>query len=56
MVLQFRDELTLRSPGPRVDAAILVIRMMETASEPAVVVSVPIRIDTYAAENWDEAR
>ena len=28
---------------------------METASEPAVKLSVPIDIDAKAANNWDEA-
>ena len=28
---------------------------METASEPAVKLSVPIHVDAKAADNWDEA-
>jgi DNA polymerase-1 len=28
---------------------------METAAEPAVALTVPIKVDAHAAGNWDEA-
>ena len=56
MLLQVHDELIFEVPEDGVDAAIPVIKTtMETASEPAVRLSVPIQVDAHAASNWDEA-
>ncbi len=33
----------------------VIVRIMETASEPAVRLTVPIKVDAHAAHNWDEA-
>ena len=56
MLLQVHDELIFEVPEDGVDAAIPVIKKtMETASEPAVRLSVPIQVDAHAATNWDEA-
>jgi len=39
-----------------VDAAMpVIVRTMERASDPAVRLSVPIKVDAHAAHNWDEA-
>ena len=38
------------------DHAVPVIkRVMESAAEPAVRLTVPIQVDAHAARNWDEA-
>ena len=56
MLLQVHDELIFEVPEDGVDAAIPVIKTtMETASEPAVRLTVPIQVDAHAASNWDEA-
>ena len=56
MLLQVHDELIFEVPEDGVDAAIPVIKTtMETASEPAVRLAVPIQVDAHAASNWDEA-
>jgi len=39
-----------------VDAAIpVIVETMEHAAEPAVALSVPIKVDAHSAHNWDEA-
>ncbi|MBJ6988997.1 DNA polymerase I [Devosia sp. MC521] len=56
MLLQVHDELIFEVPEGTEDKAIPVIkRVMETASEPAVRLTVPIQVDAHAAKNWDEA-
>ena len=56
MLLQVHDELIFEVPEGTEDAAIPVIRtIMEDAAEPAVRLTVPIRVDAHAADNWDEA-
>ncbi|MBD8066066.1 DNA polymerase I [Devosia sp. PTR5] len=56
MLLQVHDELIFEVPEGTEDQAIPVIkRVMETAAEPAVRLSVPIQVDAHAARNWDEA-
>jgi DNA polymerase-1 len=56
MLLQVHDELIFEVPEGTEGAAIPVIkRVMETAAEPAVHLTVPIQVDANAAKNWDEA-
>ncbi|WP_292069101.1 DNA polymerase I [Brevundimonas sp. UBA7534] len=56
MLLQVHDELVFEAPEAEAEAAIAVIkRVMETAAEPAVALSVPLVVDARAAANWDEA-
>ncbi len=56
MLLQVHDELVFEAPADRAEAAMTVIRrVMETADEPAVKLSVPLVVDARAAGNWDEA-
>ncbi|WP_296817497.1 DNA polymerase, partial [Brevundimonas sp.] len=56
MLLQVHDELVFEAPAEEADAALPVIRrVMETAAEPAVALSVPLTVDARAAGNWDEA-
>jgi DNA polymerase-1 len=56
MLLQVHDELVFECPEGLADAAIPVIkRVMETAAEPAVALTVPLVVEARAAANWDEA-
>lgn len=56
MLLQVHDELVFEAPEAEAEAAIAVIRrVMETAAEPAVALSVPLDVEARAAANWDEA-
>lgn len=56
MLLQVHDELIFEVPeGTENDAIPVIKRVMETAAEPAVRLSVPLQVDAHAAKNWDEA-
>jgi DNA polymerase-1 len=56
MLLQVHDELVFEAPADKAEAAIPVIkRVMEGATEPALRLSVPIKVDAKAAENWEAA-
>ncbi|EDX79114.1 MULTISPECIES: DNA polymerase I [Brevundimonas] len=56
MLLQVHDELVFETPEAEADRAITVIkRVMETASDPAVALTVPLVVDARAAPNWDAA-
>ncbi|MBS1182456.1 MAG: polA [Proteobacteria bacterium] len=56
MLLQVHDELIFEAPDDEVEATIPVVRaVMEGAAEPAVKLSVPLVVDTRAAQNWDDA-
>jgi DNA polymerase-1 len=56
MLLQVHDELVFEAPESEVERTIPVItRVMEQATEPALVLSVPLQVDARAARNWDEA-
>jgi DNA polymerase-1 len=56
MLLQVHDELVFEVKESEADALIKTARrIMEKACEPAVKLSVPIRVDAKAAHNWDEA-
>ncbi|MEM8811369.1 MAG: DNA polymerase I [Pseudomonadota bacterium] len=56
MLLQVHDELIFEVPEDEVDATIPVVTaVMENAPLPAVALSVPLKVDARAANNWDEA-
>ena len=56
MLLQVHDELIFEVPESEVEATCaLVARVMESAAEPAVQLSVPLQVDARAADNWDAA-
>jgi len=56
MLLQVHDELIFEVPEGTENEVIPVIkRVMEGAAEPAVRLTVPIKVDAHAAKNWDEA-
>jgi DNA polymerase-1 len=56
MLLQVHDELVFEAPDAEVDAVIATAcRIMERAAEPALMLSVPLKVDARAAANWDEA-
>jgi DNA polymerase-1 len=56
MLLQVHDELVFEVREADTSKLIAVARrVMETAAEPAVKLSVPIHVDAKAAANWDEA-
>jgi len=56
MLLQVHDELVFETAPEEAEALIAVARrVMETAAEPAVSLSVPLVVDARAAVNWDEA-
>jgi DNA polymerase-1 len=56
MLLQVHDELVFEAPEAEAEAVIAVVkRVMETAAEPAVALSVPLVVEARAAANWDDA-
>jgi DNA polymerase-1 len=56
MLLQVHDELVFEAPEAEVDRALpLIRRVMETAAEPAVALTVPLVVEAKAAANWDDA-
>jgi DNA polymerase-1 len=56
MLLQVHDELIFEVPEAEIDKTIKVVRQeMEHAAEPAVMLTVPLKVDARAAGNWDEA-
>jgi DNA polymerase-1 len=56
MLLQVHDELVFEVANADAEALIkTACKVMETAAEPAVKLSVPIHVDAKAADNWDEA-
>jgi DNA polymerase-1 len=56
MLLQVHDELIFEVPEGTEEAAMpVIVRTMETASEPAVRLTVPIKVDAHAAKDWDGA-
>ena len=56
MILQVHDELVFEAPEAEAERAVAVIRrVMETAAEPAVALSVPLDVEAKAAGNWDDA-
>ena len=56
MLLQVHDELVFEAPEAEAERAIVIIkRIMENASDPAVALTVPLVVEARAAANWDEA-
>lgn len=56
MLLQVHDELIFEVAEDEVDKTIPVIReVMENAAMPALSLTVPLKVDARAADNWDEA-
>jgi DNA polymerase I len=56
MLLQVHDELVFEAPDGEVEAVMKIVsEVMERAPEPAVLLSVPLKVDARAAANWDEA-
>ncbi|MBD0413594.1 DNA polymerase I [Oryzicola mucosus] len=56
MLLQVHDELVFEAAAEDVEAAMpVIVRVMEDAAMPAVALSVPLKVDARAADNWDEA-
>ena len=56
MLLQVHDELIFEVPDEEVDATIPIITdIMEQACLPVLELSVPLKVDARAANNWDEA-
>ena len=56
MLLQVHDELIFEVPNKQVAKVTdLVRQVMEGSPEPAVKLSVPVKVDAKAAGNWDEA-
>ena len=56
MLLQVHDELIFEVPETEVEKTIAVVRaIMEEAPMPALQLSVPLKVDAEAADNWDEA-
>ncbi|MDB5691604.1 MAG: polymerase [Alphaproteobacteria bacterium] len=56
MLMQVHDELVFEVPQDAVEAASAVIRrVMETAAEPAVSLSVPLGVDIGTGPNWGAA-
>ncbi len=56
MLLQVHDELIFEVPTNAVKAVTnLVQEVMEGAAEPAVQLTVPLKVEAAAANNWDEA-
>jgi DNA polymerase-1 len=56
MLLQVHDELIFEVDAGTEDKAIpAIVHIMETAAEPALRLTVPIRVDAHAAKDWDGA-
>ncbi len=56
MLLQVHDELIFEVELGTEDTALpVIVKTMETASEPAVQLTVPIKVDAHAARDWDGA-
>ena len=56
MLLQVHDELVFEAKAEEVEPTLrLVAAVMADAPHPALSLSVPLRVDARAADNWDEA-
>ena len=56
MLLQVHDELIFEVPvGTEEQAMPVIVKTMENSAAPAVNLTVPLRVDAHAAQNWDEA-
>ena len=56
MLLQVHDELVFEVRDAEVEKTIAtVVKVMEKAPEPAVALTVPLKVDAKAADNWEAA-
>jgi DNA polymerase-1 len=56
MLLQVHDELIFEvDEGREGDAIPVIVKTMESAAEPALQLTVPIKVDAHAARDWDGA-
>jgi len=56
MLLQVHDELIFEAREAEVEPTIdTAVKVMSAAAEPAVAMSVPLKVDAQAADNWDDA-
>jgi DNA polymerase-1 len=56
MLLQVHDELIFEVPlGSETAVIPVIVRTMEESALPAVNLTVPLKVDAHAAQNWDEA-
>jgi DNA polymerase-1 len=56
MLLQVHDELVFEVDEAEVEYTLPVVaKVMADAPMPAVSLSVPLRVDAHAADNWEEA-
>ena len=56
MLLQVHDELIFEAKASEADKTIKTVRrVMEGAASPAVALSVPLKVDAKAADNWEAA-
>jgi DNA polymerase I len=56
MLLQVHDELVFEVPESEVEATLPVVtKVMEEAPLPALSLSVPLKVEAHAADNWDAA-
>jgi DNA polymerase-1 len=56
MLLQVHDELVFEAEEAEVASTMAVAtKVMEQAPEPAVKLTVPLKVDARAAQNWEEA-
>ena len=56
MLLQVHDELIFEVDEARADTVMpVIVKTMETAAEPALQLTVPIKVDAHAAKDWDGA-
>jgi DNA polymerase I len=56
MLLQVHDELVFEADeAEAANVMALAIKVMESAPDPAVALSVPLKVEARAASNWDEA-
>jgi DNA polymerase I len=54
--LQVHDELVFEVPHAEVEATLPVVtKVMEEAPLPALSLSVPLKVEAHAADNWDDA-
>jgi DNA polymerase I len=56
MLLQVHDELVFEVPDEEIASTLPVVtRVMEEAPLPAIALTVPLKVDAHAADNWDAA-
>ncbi len=56
MLLQVHDELVFEVAAEEVERTLpVIVRVMETATLPALALSVPLKVEARAAANWDDA-